>query len=161
MVITPAMAQEFLLKNTKNRPIKKERVEKYVAQMRKGLWAVQNDDICFDWDGNLLNGQHRLSAIIKHGKPVEMGVKFGLHPSSFAIIDSGKIRTAGEALAVDGMSNSNAKSAIVRFYMQYKRGKFYIYSDGKNRIGNNEILNFSRENSARIEEVYAYTKKGI
>lgn len=159
MTITPAMAQEFLLKNNNNRPLKKERVDEYVSQMRKGFWAVQNDDICFDWDGNLLNGQHRLNAVVIYGKPVEMGVKFGLHPNAFAIIDSGKIRTSGEALSCDGMSNSNAKASIVRFYMQYNRGKFAIYSDGRNRIGNNEILNFARENKKKLEEVYAFTKK--
>lgn len=44
MMISPAIAQEFLLKNNNNRPLRKERVEHYLNQMRKGLWDVQNDE---------------------------------------------------------------------------------------------------------------------
>lgn len=159
ITVTPTIAQEFLLKNANNRPLKTERIDEYVSQMRKGLWEIQNDDICFDWNGNLINGQHRLNAVIKYGKPVDMSFKFGLTPTVFSKMDSNKPRTSGDAYSIAGINNGNAKSAIVRFYMQYKRGKFFIYVDGKNRLGNNEILDFGLENEHKLNEVYNYTKK--
>lgn len=160
MMISPGMAQEFLLKNNNNRPLRKERVEHYLNQMRKGLWDVQNDDICFDWDGNLINGQHRLSAIVRLGKTVEMGVKFGLNPRAFTIIDSGATRSAGDSLSIVGLTNSNAKAAITKFYMQFRRGNF-VDRGGivRTPFSITEVVVFAEENAKRLEEVYSFTTK--
>lgn len=160
MTITPAIAQEFLLKNDNNRPLRKERIEQYADQMRKGLWKVQNDDICFDWDGKLLNGQNRLSAVLKYGKPVEMSVKFGLDPSTFALMDTGAVRSAGDIFSIGGIKNGNAKAAITKFYLQFRKGKFFDKGGiVRYRMGNNEILAFADKNSKRCEEVYDYTNR--
>lgn len=160
MTITPAIAQEFLLKNTNNRPLRKERIDYYLDQMRKGLWLVQNDDICFDWDGNLINGQHRLSAVVKLGKPIDMGVKFGLHPRTFAIMDVGANRSAGDIFSISGVSNGNAKAAITKFYLQFKKGKMFDAGGlARFKMGNNEILSFAEKNLPRCDEVYSYTNK--
>lgn len=160
MTVTPAIAQGFLLKNNNNRHLRKERVEFYLDQMRKGLWVVQNDDICFDWDGNLLNGQHRLSAVVKLGKPVEMGIKTGLDPRAFSIIDVGANRSAGDIFSISGIKNGNAKAAITKFYIQFKKGKFFDRGGlVRYKMGNNEILEFAEKNKTRCEEVYAFTTK--
>lgn len=159
MKVTPAMAQEFLLKNLSNRPIRKDRVANWLDQMRKGKWTVNNDGICFDWDGNLLNGQHRLTAVVQYGKPVDMLVLTGLHPDSFANMDNGLMRAAGDALNIAGIDNSNAKAAIIRFYLQFKKNIWYGASSKKQRIANNEILEFAKKNEQRVEEVYIFSKK--
>lgn len=160
ITVTPAIAQEFLMLNDNNRPIRKERVENYLDQMKKGLWDVQNDDICFDTEGKLMNGQHRLSAVIKFGKPVEMGVKFGLNPRTFAIMDQGGNRTGGDIFAISGIKNGNAKASIVKFYLQFRKGK-YLDKGGlvRYKIGNNEILTYAEKNAKRLDEIYNYNAK--
>lgn len=158
--VTPADAQVYLLKNGNNRPIRKDRVEFYLDQMRKGLWGVSNDDICFDWDGNLLNGQHRLNAVLKLGKPVRMGIKRGLDPATFTIIDVGANRSVGDIFSISGVKNGNAKAAITKFYLQFKKGKLFDAGGiARFKLGNNEILAFAEKNEKRCDEVYAYTTK--
>ena len=158
MDVTPAIAQKFLLKNNNNRPFKVERIDEYAEQMRKGLWVINNDDICLDWDGFLNNGQHRMAAVVKSGKTVKMSFKFGVDPMVFDTMDSGKKRTSGDAFSIAGIKNGDAKSAIVKFYLQFKQEKFFIYIDGKHRLQHNDILAYGMANKKRMEEVYSATK---
>jgi hypothetical protein len=62
--ITPKMAEEFLKNNKINRHIRPGLVNKYSYDMIKGRWqTIQN--ISFDSSGSIIDGQNRLSAIVK------------------------------------------------------------------------------------------------
>ena len=78
--ITPAMAQHYLDKNhSRNRTIKKRQVEKYCKMMAEGNWNSGNgESIKISDKGTLLDGQHRLMAVIAYGKPVSMMVIEGI-----------------------------------------------------------------------------------
>lgn len=80
--ITPAIAQEYLKHNTNNyRRISETRIHTYAEDMRNGCWQTNGEAIAFSESGTLLNGQHRLKAIIESGTTVEIlvvrGVKNG------------------------------------------------------------------------------------
>lgn len=156
--VTPQMASKWLSLNNNNRPFKEEKIEEYAEQMRKGLWVINNDDICLDYYGYLNNGQHRLSAVVKCGLTIKMSFKLGLNPNVFSTMDCGKVRTSGNALDIAGIKNGNEKSAIIKFYLQFKVNKFFIYIDGKHRPQHNDILNYALANRDRLEEVYKCTK---
>lgn len=74
MVITPEIANEMLKHNFVNRKINKERVHVYAHDMKNGNWGGVIDGLSlqFDKEENLLNGQHRLRAIIESGVSLEM-----------------------------------------------------------------------------------------
>lgn len=81
--ITPAMAEKWLATpNTKNRKLRQRTVEAFAADMRRGKWHITHQGIAFDEAGNLLDGQHRLAAIVKSGCTIEMLVTTGLPQSS-------------------------------------------------------------------------------
>lgn len=80
-IITPAEAQAYLDNNAKHRPIKEKKVAEYMAEMQNGQWRLNGKTICFDTTGRLLNGQHRLSAVVRSGVPLTTVVVRGLDPS--------------------------------------------------------------------------------
>ena len=73
--ISPEAAAQLLEGNTRNRKINKNAIKRYSALMSQGLWKPGNDAICVAPDGTLLNGQHRLTAVIDSGVSVDMLVR--------------------------------------------------------------------------------------
>ena len=67
MQITPDLAAEFLKRNTSNRAIKKSKIKKYADDLRRGNWKLTHQGVAISPSGRLLDGQHRLSAIVQSG----------------------------------------------------------------------------------------------
>ena len=63
--ITPEMAREYLEKNSHNRRLSERSVRNLATAIKNGEWQVNGEAIKVDKEGNLLDGQHRLSAIEK------------------------------------------------------------------------------------------------
>lgn len=119
--VTPKLAQEWLvLRNRKNRSIYDSVVDKYAHDMEQGLWKFTGDPIQFDTEGYLLNGQHRLSAIVKSGKTHEIWIWEGLDPTAQDAMDSGRVRLTGQQLSMDGIHHGNSVSAIVRILLKWE-----------------------------------------
>lgn len=78
IVITPDLARKYLECNICNRTISKASVKKYAEMMRKGEWYLSHQSIAFmDVDENkevLVDGQHRLAAVIQANIPVRFTV---------------------------------------------------------------------------------------
>lgn len=101
LVITPKMAEEYLKHNTSNRPINKTVMVAYAKDMVNGRWSLTHQGIAFDKDGNLVDGQHRLMAIIISGLEQELWVFYGVPQTP--IMDRGLQRTIKDCLTFDGM----------------------------------------------------------
>src|SRR5438874_11918141 len=72
--ITPKKALEYLEHNTANRPLSGRTVRDFAQAMRRGEWRVTHQGIAFDTSGALVDGQHRLAAIVEADVPVEVTV---------------------------------------------------------------------------------------
>lgn len=115
LIITPSVAQDFLARNTTNRPLRQGLVSTYAADMLKGNWQHNGETIKTSVTGNLLDGQHRLHAIIKANIPVKMLVVTSLPEDSFRTIDTGMRRTAGQILGLSGKHNAAIQASIGRW----------------------------------------------
>jgi len=111
MVITPEIAKQYLQRNTHNRKIQKAKVEHFVKLLLDGLWTVSNDNIAFDVNGVLVNGQHRLQAVIDSGISITQLVMFGVPESAQQYMDVGTPRTLNQALSLAGISGGAQKAA--------------------------------------------------
>lgn len=98
--ITPEEAKKLLEKNyAKNRNLKPSVVTKYASDMMAGRWnPYAADAITFASDMTILNGQHRLAAIVKSGVPLYTEVRWGVSEDAYKYFDCGATRTAGDAL---------------------------------------------------------------
>lgn len=111
--ITPDIATQYLEHNKTNRNFKKSRVARYAREMTRGQWLQTGDPIRFDTNGDLIDGQNRLLAIIEAGVTLDMYVIRGLEPKSYTVLDSGLARTWGDALGRD-TAQATHKAAICR-----------------------------------------------
>lgn len=101
-LITPETAKAFLLKNTANRSLRPLAVSEYAAEMKTGGWVLGCDAIGFDRNGTLINGQHRLNALVKSGLSAEFIVARDLPVKSIDALDIGKRRLLHERLTIAG-----------------------------------------------------------
>jgi hypothetical protein len=161
VLVTPAMAENWLISNIGNRPLDEARMRGYVDQMNKGNWELSTDALGFDTSEKLINGQHRLWAVVYHGKPVWFFVATGLDPEAFNVIDTGKNRTTGDLLGIKGFRAPAAMGAIARFVMLNKKGKTLNLKDTKKAQAatNQEVLEFSEKHRQEIEEAYEVAEK--
>lgn len=111
--ITPEMAKKYYAKSKGNRVIRRKTVNEYIAQMRKGLWVLNGETVCFDANGALMDGHHRLLAIIESGITIEVLVVRGVDPAAWFTYDQGKSRSGGDVFQLDGVTNPFAAKAIV------------------------------------------------
>jgi len=113
--ITPAIARKWLDKNRdNNRNVVQSRVKQYAADMIAGRWELSDQAISFDEDDELVNGQHRLEAIILANKPIVSLVMFNLPTKAMLVLDSGKKRNTDEAFQVAGRDYPRQCGSTVR-----------------------------------------------
>lgn len=113
--ITPALAKIMLGMNTQNRKLKKNHVQNMVRDIQNGLWQLNGSSICVCSDGTLLDGQHRLHAIIKADKSIETIVVRGLPKDARDTIDSGTKRTVSDRISMNGASYATSQSSVANF----------------------------------------------
>ena len=138
VVLTPDMARDMMRKNTHNRPIKRNHLAFLIREMVEGRWKMNGDPIRIGKDGSLIDGQHRLVAIIQTGISINTVLMTGMDLDVFETIDSGASRSHGDTLAVAGQSNSRNLSAALIVVDELLAGKTDFKRTKK--ISNAEIL---------------------
>jgi hypothetical protein len=114
--IDPKTAKAILdTRNGKNRPLKSNKVQQFIADMTTGRWGLTGDTIKFGNNGQLLDGQNRLSASAKSGKSFRTHVVFGIDPALFGRMDIGKPRNAADILHIAGFKYASALAAAIRW----------------------------------------------
>lgn len=103
VVITPETAKAWLEEHNKNnRPVDKSQVRFIAAEILGGRWMLNGEPIIFGKSGRLLDGQHRLSAIVLANKAAASDVRRGVDDKSFTSIGNAKRRTAGDVFHLLG-----------------------------------------------------------
>ena len=120
--VTPVTAEDWLKKNKNNRNVAEKKLREYTDDMLQGRWMMNGESIKFDTRGDLLDGQHRLMAIVKSRTTQEMLVITGLPREVFDTIDNNAPRTAGNILEIAGLSNGKRVASALAVVLQYDRG---------------------------------------
>ncbi len=87
MNVTPEQATAWLANNTHNRTVRKFRVKKYALTMQRGQWQLSPEGIILSARGRVLQGQHRLLAIVMSGCTVAFTVTFNAPEGLYAVLD--------------------------------------------------------------------------
>jgi hypothetical protein len=122
--ISPAKAHLYLAAAGPNRTVRKAAVTQYASDMAAGLWRQTGQGIIFDIEGRLMDGQHRLQAIIQSNRTVKMTVVRGVSPSAMPMIDVGLKRTVGDSLGIAGVTNAAQVAAVARLALGYDMESF-------------------------------------
>lgn len=106
-LITPEKAEKMLTRNTNNyRSINKKAVYDYAYEMANGDWQPNGEPIVFDEEGRLLNGQHRLNAVVKSKTSIICLVVYGI-PKTVDVYDFQKRRSLTDILKASGSVKAN------------------------------------------------------
>jgi hypothetical protein len=120
VTFTPELAEQYLRRVDIQRKLKPHVVAGYAKDMLEARWTMDSNAICMDEDGALVNGQHRLKAVVKSGCTVTFPVMRGLGKKDILHMDSGAARTAADQLHILGIPNAAAAAALVRIGLLYR-----------------------------------------
>lgn len=112
--VTPNKAAKWLEANLHNRKVSDNIVAGYARDMEAGRWGFSNDAICFDIDGILINGQHRLHACVLAATPFKALVIRGMSKQAQEIMDGGKPRRVTDILRLRGYKYDTVLAAALR-----------------------------------------------
>lgn len=113
ITVTPAMAKIWLEAMIKDQRKPSESVVlKYSRAMKSGSWILSTP-LSFNSDGFLIDGQHRLLAVIKSGCSVDFIVMFNLPASAINGIDVGTPRTAANLANLQGLQVGTGHFSIL------------------------------------------------
>ena len=97
MTVTPALAEHWLTYNDNNRRIRNGNTESFVHMIEQGEFRLTHQGMAFQGNKRdpkrLMDGQHRLLAIVNTGIPQQCMVSWNCPPEMFACVDSGAMRS--------------------------------------------------------------------
>jgi hypothetical protein len=152
VLVTPAMAKEWLSTRYENeRPLHKNKIRAFARDMDENNWYFIGDVIRFSPGGErLMDGQHRLQAIIDSGKAQWFGI-VNLPEEARSGIDTGSARTLGELLHMGNHVHGRVVAAIARRVLIYRNGQ-QATSGGKYLPTHAEGLQFAEQNTRLLKK---------
>lgn len=149
--ITPEWAEKQLGKNHANRKPRKEHINSLARDMVAGNWQP-GQTITIDPNGNLLDGQHRLMAIMESGVTVEMIVISGVPPEAQTVIDTGVKRALPDVLQMMGYANTSVLSSAARLSMAAIQSiETGTSAASPNKWTNEEVISFIRNHGDLVD----------
>ena len=159
--VTPDRAAKLLEKNTMNRNISLLTVKRYALAMKSGEWEQNGQTITIAEDGTILDGQHRLWAVIESGMTIVFLIVYNVRKEAIATIDSGVVRTFRNLLQIKGSKHSSTASTLTKFAWIYD---FYdsAMNDGSAKIAlrNTVLESYYDDNRELIERAAAIADTG-
>lgn len=147
--ITPHKAAEYLASNTQNRRLSAGHVAILAHDMSSGAWEINGDAIRFDTEGTLIDGQHRLNAIIKADTSIQCFVMRNLPADAFATIDTNKVRGGADTLSVLGEEHHIVTASALRLVaisgLSEDWNGWSSLGGGRTKITNKDIIELSRK----------------
>lgn len=122
--ITPKRAERLLSIQVANRAVRASHVDRLAADMAAGAWRLTHQGIAITKDGAVVDGKHRLSAVIKSGVTVKMMVTTlapadgaGALTAVMVPLDIGSKRTTADIIGADSRYTVNIVATLVRLHM--------------------------------------------
>lgn len=111
--INPQLAKEILRKAAKNRWLSPSRITRYTQAIVRGEWVVAQP-LAFDQNKRMLDGRHRLKAVIEANQPVEFLIVEGYDPDTvFGVFDGGGERKLQHWLQIQGEACPEVLAAVI------------------------------------------------
>lgn len=141
ILLTPELATTLLEHNKLNRPLSDKHVRRIADQIVSGHWRYNGDTIKIASTGDVLDGQHRLWAVIEAKVPVETILVRGIAADAFSTIDTvRRPRSGGDVLALAGLErHRNVAATALQWFVRYQRGVLDKWRDPANRVENSDV----------------------
>lgn len=127
--IDPRLAAYYLERNNAIRDLNLVTVSGMARDMRAGKWLLTHQGIAFDPEGWLIDGQHRLTAIIQAEMTIRISVTRNVPREVWEVLDTGRVRTLTDMFRLNLSANAAREVATVaRRVTLWNMGKPYTRS---------------------------------
>jgi len=136
------MALELLDANTMNRPIRQVHVRRITREIKEGRWQFNGDTIKIADTNAVLDGQHRLWAVIEAKVPIETVIVRGVPVGAFTTIDTIRAsRSFGDVIAGGGqIRHRNAIGGALAWLLRWQSKEgLESYKSPSSRLENSDI----------------------
>ena len=152
----PGIPGHPYVKKRSNRPVADNHVDGLKQDMLLGNWVLIPQGIALDRDGNLLDGQHRLRALIaadaeQPGISIPMVISYDWDPEVFDRIDQGRNRSLADLLGLLGEGNRHLYGTALR--LLYRHDHDPLVNGWRAPVSETELLHY-------LEEIEAAAIKG-
>lgn len=148
VTVTPELAKQWLSRNTNNRRLNAQYVNRLASDMFEGRWhEATSGTLCISRDGQLMDGQHRLAAIVQTGLTFRVYVLRDADPEDFKVLDRGKSRTMASLLGLAGVPSATDVASTAAIYLRMVQTPNALWH-GSNPPG---ILEFALEHSDELQ----------
>jgi len=121
--ITPDRAFELLEHNTKNRNIRQSLIDRYAREMKAGRWRLNGETIIISDTGRILDGQHRLWAVIEADTPIQTAMAYDVDEDTFDTIDMGATRTAADVFKIGDVTDPALAQGTIKWLWRYTNSR--------------------------------------
>jgi len=121
--VTPMLAKTILgvSSDFNNRKVSKCTVKKYAEDMREGRWLFNALPLIFTKAGKLMDGQHRLEALILANKSEVFLAIYGIDEDAFPTIDANKTKKLADDLSKLNVVDNEVVAGFIRLWYSYSR----------------------------------------
>ena len=168
---TPKQAEAILAaqptgKNKANREVKPNYARSIADAWDRGEYIQTGDTLKWDTNGNLIDGGHRLTAVVLSGRKTEFVVVEGIDPDAIRVIDAELAkRSLADQLSIEGFKNTTVLASTVR-------AAWAMEQNGTPQLGGSQGLTMAQaldfierrpsiEGSARAGSKFAQRTSGI
>lgn len=146
--VGPEAANELLALNSKSqRSLSRLAVERCAVDMVTGDWMFNGASILISNAGELIDGQHRLTAIVESGEPQVLMIVRGVHPEAMSTVDTNRRRTYADVLKIAGYANHVTLAAINGRNWQWFHGNYGV--SGTARVREPQFLSATPSNAQK------------
>ena len=153
--LTPTLAEKWLGQNHGNRNMRPMKVKAFTRDMRNASWGTDGSPFRFDWNGVLMDGQHRCAAVIESGATIRALVVRNLDPATREIMDTGTKRTPADALHFAGFEkDNNVTAAVAKIALGRENGYLRTaFAGSAPNITNTETVDWVRDHDGASQAV--------
>jgi hypothetical protein len=133
VTVTPEQARQWLLHAAEDTTFKQRHTSprdirrwKILMDTERFVHFLPDGPLCFDDNGVLLNGKHRLTAVVQHNKPVGFLVIKHVPRWMFRFFDTGRGRTLRDVFFIAGMATQAQTGSTMRLAMRYEEVLFGV-----------------------------------
>lgn len=154
--VTPLNAKHILDKhNSRNRSLVPSTISLAASDMQQGFWCFNGAPLIFDLNGELMDGQNRLTAQIRAGTTETYLIVGGLDPDAMETIDQIKARTVKDILETTGSRNIPNVTQVISTASILMAGDRALYRSSKDK---KKVAKYVRNSSDSLFDLVSWAK---
>jgi hypothetical protein len=152
-----SLAKSILARNTNNRSISKAHLAFLKSELLNENWKFNGNTIVLGKSGRLLDGQHRLTAIVETGISISTLIVKNVDEDSFTTMDTGKQRGGSDALFIYGAKNGSHMASAIRKIKSEFTNNAKCMGSHRYKVSNSEYLKYYKEHGEDLQGLFEMT----